>query len=50
MSIQKRRHWKAEEKLQMIEEARKTDNTVSGACPRVCGGMPAIRNRDRSVL
>ena len=50
MSSQKRRHWKAEEKLQMLEEARKTDSTVSEACPRVRGGMPAIRDRDRSVL
>jgi putative transposase len=50
MNSQKRRHWKAEEKLQMIEEARKTDSTVSGACPRVCGGMPAIRDRHWAVL
>ena len=34
MSSQKRRHWKAEEKLQMIEEARKTDSTVSEVCRR----------------
>ena len=34
MNSQKRRHWKAEEKLQMIEEARKTDGTVSEVCRR----------------
>jgi transposase len=34
MNSQKRRHWKAEEKLQMIEEARKTDSTVSEVCRR----------------
>ncbi len=34
MSSQKRRHWKAEEKLQMLEEARKTDSTVSEVCRR----------------
>ncbi len=34
MSSQKRRHWKAEEKLQMLEEARKTDSTVSKVCRR----------------
>ena len=34
MSSQKRRHWKAEEKLQMIEEARGTDSTVSEVCRR----------------
>ena len=34
MSSQKRRHWKAEEKLQMVEEARKTDSTVSEVCRR----------------
>ncbi len=50
MSSQKRRYWKAEEKLQMLEEARKTDSTVSGACPRVCGGMPATWGKHRSVL
>ncbi len=34
MSSQKRRYWNAEEKLQMIEEARKTDSTVSEVCRR----------------
>jgi len=34
MNLQERRHWKAEEKLQMIEEARKTDSTVSEVCRR----------------
>ena len=34
MNSQERRHWKAEEKLQMIEEARKTDSTVSEVCRR----------------
>ena len=35
MSSQKKiRHWKAEEKLQIIEEARKTGNTVSEVCRR----------------
>ena len=34
MSSQKRRHWKAEEKLQMLEEAGKTDSTVSEVCRR----------------
>ena len=34
MNSQKRRHWKAEEKLQIIEEARNTDMTVSEVCRR----------------
>jgi transposase-like protein len=35
MNSQKKiRHWKAEEKLQIIEEARKTGNTVSEVCRR----------------
>ena len=34
MSSQERRHWKAEEKLRIIEEARGTDNTVSEVCRR----------------
>ncbi len=34
MSSQKRRHWKAEEKYQMIAEARQTDSTVSEVCRR----------------
>ncbi len=34
MNSQKRRHWKAEEKLQMIEEGGKTDSTVSEVCRR----------------
>ena len=34
MSSQKRRHWKAEEKLRIIEEARRTDSTVSETCRR----------------
>jgi transposase-like protein len=34
MNSQKRRHWKAEEKLRIIEEARGTDNTVSEVCRR----------------
>ncbi len=34
MSSQKRRHWKAEEKFQMLEEGRKTDSTVSEVCRR----------------
>ena len=34
MSSQKHRHWKAEEKLRMLEEARKTDSTVSEVCRR----------------
>ena len=34
MNSQNRRHWKAEEKLQMIEEARQTDSTVSEVCRR----------------
>jgi transposase len=32
MSSQKRRYWKAEEKLRIIEEARVTDSTVSEVC------------------
>ena len=34
MNSQKKRLWKAEEKLQIIEEARKTGNTVSEVCRR----------------
>ena len=34
MSSQERRHWKAEEKLRIIEEARGTENTVSAVCRR----------------
>ena len=35
MNSQKKiRHWKAEGKLQIIEEARKTGNTVSEVCRR----------------
>jgi len=34
MSSQKRRHWKAEEKLRIIEEARGTDSTISEVCRR----------------
>jgi transposase len=35
MNSQKKiHHWKAEEKLQIIEEARKTGNTVSEVCRR----------------
>ncbi len=50
MSSQKRRHWKAEEKLRIIEEARGPDSTISEACPRVRGGMPATWDRHRAVL
>jgi len=32
MNSQKRRHWKAEEKLRIIEEARGIDSTVSEVC------------------
>ncbi len=34
MSSQNRRHWKAEEKLRIIEEARGTDSTISEVCRR----------------
>jgi transposase len=34
MNSQKRRHWKAEEKLRIIEEARGIDSTVSEVCRR----------------
>lgn len=34
MNSQKRRYWKAEEKLRIIEEARGTDGTVSEVCRR----------------
>ena len=34
MSSQKRRHWMAEDKLQIVEEGRKTDSTVSEVCRR----------------
>ena len=34
MSSQKRRQWTAEQKLQIIEEARQTDATVSEVCRR----------------
>jgi hypothetical protein len=61
MSSQKRRHWTAEEELQIQAfrkslskkegaEGRKIGSTVSGACPRACGGMPAIRDRHWAVL
>ena len=34
MSVKIRRHWIAEEKLQIIEEARQTEHTVSEVCRR----------------
>jgi len=34
MTNQKRRQWTAEQKLQIIEEARQTDATVSEVCRR----------------
>jgi transposase-like protein len=34
MNSQKRRHWIAEEKLQIVEEGRSTDSTVSEVCRR----------------
>ena len=34
MSSQQRRHWTAEEKLQIVEEGRKIDSTVSEVCRR----------------
>ena len=34
MSSQKRRQWTAEQKLQVLEEARQTDATVSEVCRR----------------
>ena len=34
MSNQKRRQWSAEQKLQIIEEARQTDTTISEVCRR----------------
>jgi len=34
MSAKVRRHWTAEEKLQIIQEARQTDLTVSEVCRR----------------
>jgi transposase len=34
MSSQKRRQWAAEQKLQIIEEARQSDTTVSEVCRR----------------
>ena len=34
MSVKVRRHWTAEEKLQIIEEARQTEHTVSEVCQR----------------
>jgi len=32
MTAKKRRHWTAEKKLQVVEEARQTPQTVSGVC------------------
>ena len=34
MTNQKRRQWSAEQKLQIIEEARQTDATISEVCRR----------------
>jgi len=34
MNTQKRRRWTAEEKMQIIEEARQTEHSVSEACRR----------------
>jgi transposase len=34
MSVKVRRHWTAEQKLQIIEEARQTEHTVSEVCRR----------------
>jgi len=34
MSIKARRYWTAEEKLQIIQEARQTEHTVSEVCRR----------------
>jgi transposase len=34
MSAKKRRHWTAEEKLNILEEACQTPQTVSGVCRR----------------
>ena len=34
MSVKVRRHWSAEEKLQIIQEARQTEHTVSEVCRR----------------
>ena len=32
MTTKKRRHWTAEKKLQIVEEARQTPQTISGVC------------------
>ena len=32
MTAKKRRHWTAEKKLQIVEEARQTPQTISGVC------------------
>jgi len=34
MSAKSRRHWSAEEKLQIIQEARQTEHSVSEVCRR----------------
>jgi len=62
MSTQSRRRWTAEEKLQIIEEARQTEHTVSEVCRRHClavgqfyswekrarqGALEALRNGKR---
>jgi len=62
MTTQSRRHWTAEEKLQIIEEARQTPATVSEVCRRHGvatgqfytwekqarqGALQALRNRKR---
>ncbi len=47
MSSQKRRQWTAEQKLQIIEEARQTDATVSAVCRRHGIGAGQFYKREK---
>ena len=42
MTGNEHRHWTAEEKLQIIEEARQTGQMVSEVCRRVSGDREAL--------